>query len=85
MRLLRSIKGMWVSEDGMLSVGERVIQPVVHKALPDTHHGVAGHLEGVGNLLIGPPGAWRLAINFEQDTSMGLLARRRLAFGDQFL
>jgi hypothetical protein len=49
----------------MVTVGERIIQPVVHKPLANTDHGVAAHLEGLGDLFIGPSGTRSVAINLQ--------------------
>jgi hypothetical protein len=49
----------------MEAVVEGVIEPLVHKALADAHHGVAAHLKRFGDVLIGPPRTRRVAINLQ--------------------
>src|SRR5690348_16884861 len=69
----------------MGAMGERILQPLVHKALTNTEHGVATHLEGFGHLLIGPALSWSGAIDFQEDTSVGEFSGWGFAFRDQLL
>ncbi len=65
MSFLLSINGTWVSLERVFSMGESIIQAVVHKTLTDTHHRVAAHFEGLCYLLVRPLGARSVAINLQ--------------------
>src|SRR5215470_2545019 len=64
MSFLLSVKGTWVSLEGMLAMGEGISHTVVHKAFADADHRVATHLEGLGDLLIGQTRSRSVAIDF---------------------
>src|SRR5215469_16172188 len=68
MSFLLSVKGTWVSLEGMLALVEGIIQTVVHQAFADADHRVATHLEGLeglGDLLIGQTRSRSVAIDFQ--------------------
>src|SRR5258706_1972696 len=64
MSFLCSIQGS-CSRLRMVTVVESIIQPVGHKALAYADHGVAAHLEGLGDLFIGPPRTRSILIDFQ--------------------
>ena len=84
MRFLLSIQGS-SSRLRMEAVVECIIQPLVHETLANADHRVTTHLEGLGDLFIGPAGTRSVAIDLEKYAGMGLLANWRIAFGKQLL
>ena len=67
----------------MGTVGQRIIQPVVHKAFADADHRVAAHLESFCHVLVSPPRTRSMLIDFQEDTGMGELASGSIPLGDQ--
>jgi hypothetical protein len=67
----------------MVTVGQSIIQPVVHKAFADADHRVAAHLESFCNLLVSPPRTRSMLIDFQEDTGMGEFASGSIPLGNQ--
>src|SRR5947209_2308705 len=84
MGFLLSIQGTG-SRLCLRTMSQRIVQAVVHEPLTDAEYRVAAHLKRLCYLLIGPARTRCVAINFEQDASMGQLAGRSFSFGNQLL